>query len=198
MFIISLEGLDGSGKSYLAKKVRRALESAGYQVTYLHEGSEFGGQLTPFISTNDPWTRDLLYGAATISTVRCLQAEKPDVVLIDRYIDSLMVYASDDRRLLTKVVRNLLEELSKTVPQPDVTLFLDTTFDEIETRRKARGEHINWGFERKIYEKFQERIQQDPLRFYVIKSGTPLEEVMQYILRRIEKSSPLESSMEDL
>ena len=84
MFIISFEGLDGSGKSYLAKKVRRALESAGYRVTYLHEYSEFGGQLTPFISTNDSWTRDLLYGASTISVVRYLQAEKPDVVLIDR------------------------------------------------------------------------------------------------------------------
>src|SRR5690606_26087770 len=103
MFIISLEGLDGSGKSYLAKKVRRALKSAGYQVTYLHEDSELGGQLTPFISTNDPWSRDLLYGASTISAVRYLQAAKADVVLIDRYIDSLMVYASDDKRQLTRV-----------------------------------------------------------------------------------------------
>ena len=198
MFIISLEGLDGSGKSYLAKKVRRALESAGYRVTYLHEYSEFGGQLTPFISTNDPWTRDLLYGASTMSVARYLQAEKPDVVLIDRYIDSLIVYASDDKRQLTRVVKNFLEELSTTVPQPDVTLFLDTPFDEIEARRKARGEHVNWEFERKIYEKFQERIQQEPFRFYVIKLDTPLEEVLQYILHRIEKSSPLESSMEDL
>src|SRR5690606_40051038 len=113
-------------------------------------------------------------------------------------IESQVVNASDDNRQLTRVVRNFLEELSKTVPQPDVTLFHDTPSDEIQARRKARGEHVNWEVDRKIYEKFQERIQQEPLRFYVVKLDTPLEEVLQYIFRRIEKSSPLESSMEDL
>lgn len=115
---MSFEGLDGSGKTTQVERLRARREAEGHEVVTAREpgGTELGEQLRTLILHGDemtPWTEALLYAAAraelVAQVIRPALARGADV-LLDRYVDSSVVYQGIARGLgLAEVLQlNLL------------------------------------------------------------------------------------------
>jgi dTMP kinase len=105
--LISFEGLDGSGKTTQVERLRAALEAEGREVVTAREpgGTPLGERLRELVlhgETMSPWTEALVYAAARAELVA--EVVEPALargadVLLDRYLDSSVVYQGIGRGL---------------------------------------------------------------------------------------------------
>jgi len=106
--LITIEGLDGAGKSTLAQALARELVARGHAVELLREpgGVEVSERIRELVKdpalTIAPRTEALLYAAARAQLVhervRPLLAEGT-IVLLDRFVDSSLAYQGAARGL---------------------------------------------------------------------------------------------------
>jgi dTMP kinase len=104
---VSFEGLDGSGKTTQVELLRARLEADGREVVTAREpgGTALGEQLRALVLHGDemtPWAEALLYAAARAELVAEVVAPSLDRgadVLLDRYLDSSVVYQGIGRGL---------------------------------------------------------------------------------------------------
>jgi dTMP kinase len=104
---VSFEGLDGSGKTTQVERLRAALEAEGREVVTAREpgGTALGEQLRALVlhgGQMTPWAEALLYAAARAELVA--EVVEPALargadVLLDRYLDSSVVYQGIARGL---------------------------------------------------------------------------------------------------
>ena len=104
---VSFEGLDGSGKTTQVERLRAALEADGREVVTAREpgGTELGERIRELVLHGDemtPWAEALLYAAARAELVA--EVIEPALargadVLLDRYLDSSVVYQGIARGL---------------------------------------------------------------------------------------------------
>jgi dTMP kinase len=104
---VSFEGLDGSGKTTQVERLRAALEADGREVVTAREpgGTALGEQLRTLVlhgGQMTPWAEALLYAAARAELVA--EVIEPALargadVLLDRYLDSSVVYQGIARGL---------------------------------------------------------------------------------------------------
>jgi thymidylate kinase len=194
MILISVEGLDSSGKTTVAETIVTYLRKTHLEHLYLHEGelrrdakSPF---LSPFFSLKDPWVRDLLYSALTISTVQnCLSKVAPDtVVVIDRYVDSLWAYTDENSNYtLSEYVREFVHAISFDAPIPNLTLFCNTPLTEVERRRTALGESFNLEFEQRTLKQFKERLGRAQTRVVEVHPETPPVDIVNEVRNRLRR-----------
>ncbi|KAF1075130.1 dTMP kinase [Halodesulfovibrio sp. MK-HDV] len=152
---ISLEGMEGSGKSTVLKKLHVWLESEGYDVVLTREpgGSELGKTLRALLldAENTDITSEaelFLYladRAQHVAQVIKPALEAGKVVLCDRYADSTVVYQGYGRGLDPNLLHSF-NEVATTGLWPDVTLLLDVE-PEIGLRR-ALSRNIEKGLSR--------------------------------------------------
>lgn len=131
---ISLEGVDGSGKTTQLKSLRRALESKGYTVVVAREpgGTRLGRRIREIlldVANQDirPIPELLLYFASRAQNIAevitpALRAGK--IVLADRFTDATVAYQGYGRDLGVETVR-AIERVACSGVQPDLTLLLD-------------------------------------------------------------------------
>ncbi len=112
--LITIEGLDGAGKSTLAHALAAALEQRGARVELLREpgGVEVSERIRALVKdpalTVAPRTEALLYAAARAQLVEeLLQPLLEDgvLVLLDRFVDSSLAYQGAGRALGVEQVR---------------------------------------------------------------------------------------------
>jgi dTMP kinase len=104
---VTFEGLDGSGKSTQVKRLRAALESEGREVVTAREpGQTALGEKIRDLVLHDagmtPWAEALLYAASRAEVVEEIvrpALERGADVLLDRYLDSSIVYQGIGRGL---------------------------------------------------------------------------------------------------
>lgn len=131
---ITLEGIEGSGKTTQMRRLSAYLESRGYSCVLTREpgGTALGRKIRSILL--DPASKDLVPTAELLlymadraqhihATIKpCLAEGK--IVLCDRYFDATVVYQGYARGLDPDRIRNLhrmvLEDL-----KPDITLLLD-------------------------------------------------------------------------
>jgi dTMP kinase len=112
--LITLEGIDGAGKTTLARGLRDALTARGIDAHLLREpgGVATAERIRELV--RDPGLRigaraeALLYAAARAQLVEELLAPLLDaggLVLLDRFVDSSLVYQGDGRELGVEAVR---------------------------------------------------------------------------------------------
>ena len=104
---VTFEGLDGSGKSTQVELLRRALETEGREVVTAREPgqTELGERIRDLVlhgGSMTPWAEALLYAAARAEVVA--EVVRPALdrgadVLLDRYLDSSIVYQGIGRGL---------------------------------------------------------------------------------------------------
>jgi dTMP kinase len=104
---VSFEGLDGSGKTTQVERLRAALEADGREVVTAREpgGTELGERIRELVLHGDEmtaWSEALLYAAARAELVA--EVIEPALargadVLLDRYLDSSVVYQGIARGL---------------------------------------------------------------------------------------------------
>jgi len=145
--LITIEGIDGAGKSTLAVGLAETLAERGIAVQLLREpgGVRAAERIRELVS--DPELQigaraeALLYAAARAQLVE--EALRPLLnsgtwVLLDRFVDSSLAYQGGGRRLGIDAVRDINEFAIQGL-RPDRTLLLVIDAGDGRARSQARG-----------------------------------------------------------
>ncbi|MCX7993818.1 MAG: dTMP kinase [Fimbriimonadales bacterium] len=182
---ITFEGVEGAGKTTLARSLADWLQRQGTSVLLTREpgGSDLGKQLRPMILNQplDAYTELflLLADRRQHTLQRILPALEQGIwVLCDRYADSTLVYQGYGRGLDLDLLR-YLNTLATNALCPDLTVLIDLPVEIALTRANDPNR-----FEAEAAE-FHERIRAGYLREaanapdrYVILSGTETPETL--------------------
>jgi dTMP kinase len=146
--LITIEGLDGAGKTTLADGLAAALRADGREVALLREpgGVELSERIRALVKDPalrvDPRAEALLYAAARAQLVA--ERLEPALaagtwVLLDRFVDSSLAYQGAGRGLGVEAVRDV-NLFGTGGLQPDRTLLLRVDGDVRVRRQAVRGE----------------------------------------------------------
>lgn len=145
---ISLEGIDGCGKSTQATLLAERLEATGHEVVRLREpgGTAIGEKIRKILldPENGAMADEcelLLYEASRAQLVREVIAPalaRGAVVVCDRYLDSTYAYQAGGRGLDASLVSRC-NELGSCGVLPDCTLVLDLGCEDALARATAGG-----------------------------------------------------------
>lgn len=176
-WFISLEGVDGSGKSTQIQTTAAWLKEQGYEVLVTREpgGTATAEKIRNLVLDADvplqPRTELLLYLAARAQHVA--EVIKPAlaagrIVLCDRFVDSTLVYQGIVRGLDLRRIKELNEFASEEL-MPALTLLLDADPALLEERRRERGvtdrfEQEGLSFQKKLREGFRFLAEKEPER----------------------------------
>lgn len=185
---ITLEGVDGAGKSTHIPAIAEMLRARGKQVLITREpgGTPLGERLRELLlhDAMHPETETLLMFAARrqhIAQVIQPALEKGICVLSDRFTDASFAYQCGGRGVSMEKVSQL-ETWVQGDFQPDLTLLFDVPV-EISTQRLAgardpdRFEREGGDFFERIRNAYLQRARQFPARFRIIDSGKSLDEI---------------------
>ena len=147
-FFISLEGIDGAGKSTQGAALAGELSRSGRDVVTLRPSdTQLGDLVRGYLLQHhqvaiDPWTEALLFIAGRVQLLRerilpALQAGA--VVIADRYADSTLAYQGAGRGLGVEAVR-AINEFATGGLAADRTLLLAIDAAAGRRRRGDRGE----------------------------------------------------------
>jgi dTMP kinase len=198
--LITIEGLDGAGKTTVANALATRLAERGIEVTLLREPGGVPAAERIRALVKDPEARigaraeALLYAAARAQLVE--EAIEPMLaagtwVLLDRFVDSSLAYQGAGRGLGVGPVRDV-NVFATGGLRPDRTLLLDVAPEIGRTRTSARGEPADRlelerdEFFERIAAAYRELADQDPDRFRVIDAAQPPDEVVNEASAAIE------------
>jgi len=193
-YLITLEGVEGSGKSTLIQYLKDFLERSGKRVIVTREpgGIDISEQIRSVIlDTNntkmDGRTEALLYAAARRQhlverIIPSLQEGK--VVLCDRFIDSSLAYQGYARGLGIDEVLSI-NEFAIGSFMPNLTLYLDLDPQIGLTRiRQNKGREVNRldlekiNFHEKVREGYEEVLNKFPERIVRVDANQELDKVL--------------------
>jgi len=188
--LITIEGLDGAGKSTLARALAGEIQARGHAVELLREpgGVEVSERIRELVQ--DPSlrvsarTEALLYAAARAQLVdeRVAPAlAEAAVVVLDRFVDSSLAYQGAGRALGIEQVR-AINEFATAGLTPDRTLLLRISLAGGRARQRERAlaqdrlEAEDEGFFEEIAAAYEEIARAEPERVRVIDAtGSPAE-----------------------
>ena len=179
---ISLEGIDGAGKSTQSKALKSFLEEAGHDVVQTREpgGSPGAEEIRSLLVEGEPgrWSAEteiLLFTAARRDhlerTIRP-HLEAGRVVITDRFADSTRVYQGAVRADLSETVDQLHALMIG--QEPDLTLIIDMDPEEALRRglardtKEARFEKFGLEFQQALRAGFRKLAAQNPKRCKLI------------------------------
>jgi dTMP kinase len=131
-FFITIEGIDGSGKTSLANSIRKALEDKKIDVVLTKEpgGSIFGKELRETLQTKKtpiiPKAEFLLFAADRaqhFSQVIIPALKKGDIVISDRCADSSVAYQGYGRNVDVEKIASVNKWVMQGI-QPNITFYL--------------------------------------------------------------------------
>lgn len=202
--LISLEGIDGCGKSTQAEALCARLAALGWPVgpagapgSAIREpgGTPAGEQVREILLHGPdhlaPWTEALLYAAARAELVaRVLRPALDDgrVLVLDRYLDSSLAYQGYARGLGVDAVRAVNAPGVGDV-LPDLTVVLVVN-PELGLARSAgtsdRIEREGVAFQARVAEGFAELARRFPKRVRLVDGERPPAEVTDAVLALVE------------
>ena len=205
---ITLEGIEGSGKTSQVKNIAAFLDNRGRACLLTREpgGTQIGRRirqvlLDPESRDLDPLAELLLYNADRVQHVRkiilpAIAAGK--VVVCDRYVDATRAYQGVARNLDIELVETLHRLLVADL-KPDLTLLLDLPPEEGLARawaqinsgsrsdRETRFEKEALAFHTSVREGYLSLAVREPDRFVVIDARASIAGVWQQIEAVLEK-----------
>jgi len=200
---ITLEGIEGSGKTTQAAILAGTLRSRGNQVMVTREpGGTRAGELIRAIFLDSSISLEvtaelLLVLADRAQHVRAKlrpALEAGQIVISDRYSDSTIAYQSYGRGLDLKLVRDL-NRLASDGITPDLTIVLDCApetglerakaraEDAVRTRDRFEREQIE--FHRRVCDGFRAISRNEPSRVALVNSNRETGDVSAAILRLV-------------
>lgn len=142
--VVSIEGIDGAGKSTLVRCLvdRLDIDEPDMHVFSTREFSgPIGLALESSLSELPPLARAYAFAAERHSVIDQITQDRPDLVLWDRYVDSSVASRHADAMLGTHDAELLLavaQDIARLLPKPHLTLLLDVDPDTARTRTSAR------------------------------------------------------------
>ena len=205
---ITLEGLDGSGKTTQIKRLAAWLARRGHEPVVLRQpgGTATGDRIREVLldsrlSSVAPMTEMALMFADRAQAIAeiiqpALDAGK--VVVCDRFTDSTEAYQGGGRELGSAVVLDLHRQLCGGL-QPNLTLLLLPGFDVSLARARRRNHRIaaetgkDEGrfeaekdvFYRRVWEKYREIAAREPERVVLIEGDLSVDEVHEQFVESV-------------
>ena len=206
-FLIVFEGIEGSGKSYQAKKLFNKLKKKRIETILTREP---GGTASAEIIRNvilkdyfeknkklkfDKLTDTLLYMAARNEHIKqkiIPALKKKKVIICDRFIDSTYAYQIDGKKVSNQFIKNIHKFILRGI-KPDLTIVLKvkkSSFIRRLKKRKTKNRYDN--FPIKFYLKAQRaflKIAKNKSKYLIFESSensSKLENIIyQNVLNRI-------------
>jgi dTMP kinase len=176
--LITLEGIDGAGKSTQARMLADWLRQAGYAVTPTREpgGTKIGDAIRELVLSHDhampPEAELFLYladRAAHVAEVLRPRIEAGDVVVCERFSDSTVAYQGYGRGLDLGVLRQF-NAMATGGLAPDLTIVLDLqpSRARLDGNRLDRLESEGEEFSLRVAQGFRELARNEPNRIKLV------------------------------
>jgi dTMP kinase len=206
---ITLEGLDGSGKTTQIKRLAVWLERRGLKpvITRQPGGTAIGDRIRELLLDSRstglaPMTEMALMfadRAQAIAEVIEPALEAGQIVVCDRFTDSTEAYQGGGRGLGSEVVLELHRLVCHNL-QPDLTLLLLPSFDASlgRARRRNRRDAENGkdenrfeqeqdAFHRRVWEKYSEIAAREPKRVVLIAGDQSIDEIHEQVVTAVSE-----------
>jgi dTMP kinase len=198
--LITIEGIDGAGKSTLAQALARELAAGGHPVELLREpgGVDVSERIRALVKDPAlavaPRAEALLYAAARAQLVQELLEpllERGTLVLLDRFVDSSLAYQGAGRELGVDDVRAInLFATGGLAPDRTLLLRIDPALGRSRASERAlepdRLEREGDDFFAAIATAYDELAREEPARIRPIDAGQEPAEVLGDALAAIE------------
>ena len=197
--LITIEGLDGAGKSTLAQGLARELGARGTDVELLREpgGVEASERIRELVQDPGlevrPRAEALLYAAARAQLVEELLRpllQRGGVVLLDRFVDSSLAYQGGARGLGVEQVAEI-NAFATGGLRPDLTLLLRVDPRVGRSRQQGRSgdpdrlEREAEDFFERVAEAYEQIAGAEPERVRVIDAAGSPEQVLAQALAAV-------------
>ena len=196
---LSIEGLDGSGKTTQIRLITDAMDRYGFEVVHSREpgGCKVSEKIRQVLLDKDnvgmtDVTEALLYAAARaqhVQEVICPAVKAGKVLLCDRFVDSSVAYQGGGRQL---GVQKILDINAPAVDgcMPMTTIYLDIDHETSLKRRSAASELDRMemeadSFHARTEAAYRELIARDPQRFVVVDATMTPEEIGREVARQV-------------
>ena len=204
-FFIVFEGIEGSGKSYLSKKLFKSLKKRRINTILTREpgGTRSAERIRDLILKDyfnkdtkeqfDRYTDTLLYLAARNEHIK--NKIKPalcnnKVVICDRFIDSTIAYQVFGKGVSQSLINNIHKHILKDI-RPNLTFVLRVSLNKSIHRLKKRKIKNRYDkFSKKFYAKVQKyfiEISHKKKNYYTIDNSTDSNKVSEKILNMVLK-----------
>jgi dTMP kinase len=205
---ITLEGLDGSGKTTQIKRLAAWLEKRGLQpvITRQPGGTPTGDRIRALLLDSRST------GLASMTEMALMFADRAQaiaeviqpaldagrIVLCDRFTDSTEAYQGGGRQLGSQIVLDLHRLICANL-QPDLTLLLLPSLDASLARARGRNhrdeaqtgknenrfEQEHDDFHRRVWGKYNEIAAREPNRVILIPGDLAIEEIHEQIIEAV-------------
>ena len=207
---ITLEGLDGSGKTTQIKRLATWLESRGVEpvITRQPGGTTTGDRIRAILLDSRST------GLASMTEMALMFADRAQAiaeviqpaldagktVVCDRFTDSTEAYQGGGRQLGSEIVLDLHRVICGNL-KPDMTILLlpslnaslgrarkRNTREEAQTGKdENRFELEQDGFHRRVWEKYHEIAKREPERVVLIEGDLSIDEIHQQIVEAVSE-----------
>lgn len=211
---ITLEGLDGSGKTTQIKRLFSWLQQRGLEpvITRQPGGTVTGDRIRAILldsrSTGLASMTEmaLMFAdrAQAIAEVILPALDQGKIVICDRFTDSTEAYQGGGRQLGTQIVLDLHRVICGDL-KPDVTILLLPSLSAslARARRRNSREEAQTGkdenrfelekdaFHRRVWEKYREIAKREPERVVLIEGDLSIDEIHEQIVKALSEKMSL-------
>ncbi len=199
---ISLEGIEGTGKSTQAGLLSKYLSKRGFKTVLTEEpgGTVISSRIRKILLSTkhdkmDYITELLLYNAARTQHIKekiIPAIENGKVVITDRFSDSTVAYQGYGRGISLKII-NRLDEIATGRMRPDITILIDLDVKTGLERNRAvnkrdRLELQDIKFHNKVRKGYLELAKKDAGRIKMVDGAQSINKVHQRIIDIINKT----------
>ena len=210
-YLITFEGIEGSGKTVQARRLSKELSerSIPHLLTREPGGTDFGRSLRRILLSDDGVEREPVAELLLYLADRCQHLnqvinpalERGDWVISDRYHDATLAYQGHARNLGMERIDALARDLD--IRMPDVTLWIDVAVEVALDRARSRNVHEGEshlgrfeaktiGFHRRVREGYRVLLERDPTRIVRVDGSGDESEVYRRVVEALQQSEVLE------
>ena len=209
---ITIEGLDGSGKTTVAERLADELRRCAHEVVLTREpgGTPIAESIRKVLleagsDTMRAETEALLFAASRahhVADVIRPALARGTAVVCDRFVDSSLAYKWGGRGLDLDALRDV-QRFATAGLQPDVTLLLDLPVEAALRRRMADSGQVNRmdrevaAFHQRVRDAYRTLAAADPVRWRVIDADRAANDVWSAVLAAILTANVLDGRCPD-